>query len=149
MNFRPALLLCVVLVIAGVPVWADGIHYTASTRDALSTDIFHGIGEPTAFDAWGSRSFELREMTPMSRFDTKSHSAFAFDLRFYDHPPSSERLWDGGRGWFRHDEDSAPSSTAVPEPKSLSLVLLGIAGVGLFAPRRGGQSAMIQAREQF
>jgi hypothetical protein len=111
MNLRPALLLCVAVVTAAVPVWADRIHYPGATRDALSTEIFHGIDEPTAFDTWGSRSFEFRETTLMSRFDTNSRPAFTFDLRSYDRPSSNERLWNGDRGWFRHHEDSTPSST--------------------------------------
>jgi PEP-CTERM motif len=149
MNFRPALLLCVAAVIAAVPVWADGSHRPEGTTDTLSTDIFNGVGQPTAFDTRGSRSLELGATTLTSGFDTESHPAFAFDIRSYDRPSSNARLWDGDRGWFRHHEDSLPNSTAVPvpEPGSLSLLLLGLAGVGLFARRRGGQSAMMQAHE--
>jgi hypothetical protein len=134
MNFRPALLLCVAVAIAVVPVRADGIQYTAPTRDAPSTDIFHRIGEPIAFDTWGARSFELRETIPMSRFDTESHPAF--DLRSYQMPSSTAKLWDGDWGWSRHHEGGTPRFTAVPEPKSLSLSLLGLVGVGLLAHRR-------------
>lgn len=146
MNFRPALLLCAAIVVAAVPVWADGIHHPKAVG-GLSTDFFHGIDGPTAFDTWGSRPFELRETTFISRFDVDFHPVFAFDLRSYEIPSSNARLWDGDRAWFRHHEDSAPSYTAVPEPGSLSLLLLGFAGVGLFARRRGEQSTMIQARE--
>jgi hypothetical protein len=76
-----------------------------------------------------------------------SRSAPAPYVRFYDIPSSTTRLWNGERISFQRDETSPSSPTEVPEPRSLSLLLLGLGSVALFARRRREPSTLIQVPE--
>jgi hypothetical protein len=115
MKVRLGLLFCAAVLMAAMPVWADKAPL-GSAKDSGKTEIAgssslglktDGATADIHFDGWGSNS---------------DHSGTNWILR------SRER---------RLGEGSSGNPPAMPEPGSLALVLVGLAGVGLLGRRRG------------
>ena len=114
MKFRLGLLFCGAVLMAAAPVWADKAPL-GSGKDSDRTEIAgssslglnaEGASADVYFAGWDSKG---------------DHSRTNWILR------SRER---------RLGEGSSGNPPAMPEPGSLALVLVGLAGVGLLGRRR-------------
>jgi len=131
MKFRLGLLLCGVVLIAAAPVWAD----TVSNPDSLNDFGNHeGLGIVTGSSNLGLNAGATSDM----------------DI----HPDGLGGVDSDGLGsslyfnWIKaskdgHFEDGLPNPTAMPEPGSLPLILLGLVSVGFLARRRAKLPAAI------
>jgi hypothetical protein len=101
-----------------------------------------------AFDVWDSKSFlALNTVFPSSSAmsihvgSLSSTRSYEFVSTISHAETASFILRDGERGrirlWDRHTDTAKDSPTPVPEPGSLSFLLLGLAGAG-FLPRQRG-----------
>jgi hypothetical protein len=130
MKLRPAMLLCMGVLFATAPAWADKVpccDFANGSTTGISEDLGHG------FNAFGKDSFF--SFSP-SRKDLSSdlHGLGSYE-RSIDHT-NFEDGWFGRRDKDRnlHGNDSRPAS--VPEPGTLSLLLLAVTTVGVFARKR-------------
>ena len=117
MKFRLGLLLCGVVLIAAAPVWAD----TVSNPDSLNDFGNHeGLGIVTGSSNLGLNVGATSDIHPdnLSGIDS-------YGLGSSPHT-----------NWIKASKDGLPSSTAMPEPGSLPLILLGLVSVGLLVRRR-------------
>ena len=108
MKFRLGLLFCAAMLMAAAPVWADHAPGTGDGKDTSSWgQPASGAAADVNFSGWGSNSDDYG-----TNWILKSRE---------------RRLGEGPSG----------NSPAMPEPGSLALVLVGLAGVGLLGRRRG------------
>jgi len=137
MKLRPALLLCIGVLFATAPVWADKVpccEIAKGSMIGISADFGHG------FETSGKTSFfsflSSREEFSFSREDRPADlGGLGFFERFTDHTKL-------GKGWFEgrdgdrnpHSDDPGPAS--VPEPGTLPLLLLGVSAVGIVGRKR-------------
>jgi hypothetical protein len=144
MNLRPAVLLFAGTLFATTPAWANRVpccQFVKGSTIGFSADFGRGfqMSNDTNFaqglksyapeDAFFSFSPSLEEI---SSRDLKDLASFE---RFSDHT-NPEKGWTDGRGEDRKPNSDAPGSTSVPEPGTLSLLLLGLTAVGVVVRRR-------------
>jgi len=150
MKLRPTLLLWTAALFAAAPAWADRVPCCEFTRGSvigISADVAHGFEASSTVHAWGSEHFTAKDTffslssSREGKFDSDL-SDLAFDDHFSSRTkpekglPIGNRAGFEGRGWDRNSHSDAPGPTQVPEPGSLSLLLLGLTAVGVFARRR-------------
>src|ERR1700722_4236336 len=144
MKLRPAVLLLAGVLFAIAPAWADRVpccQFVKGSTTGFSADFGHGfqVSNDTNFaqglesyapeDAFFSFSHSREEI---SSRDLKDLASFE---RFSDHTnPKSE--WPDGRGLDRTPNSDDAGPTSVPEPATLSLLLLGLTAVGVVVRRR-------------
>jgi hypothetical protein len=139
MKLRPAALLFVGVLFATAPAWADRVpccEFVQGSQTGFSADFGHG------FQMSNDANFAqgLKSNAPQDAFfsfsptredivsrDWKDLAAFE---RFSDHT-NLEKGWPDARGKDRKTNSDAPGRTSVPEPATLSLLLLGLAAVGV------------------
>ena len=145
MKFRPVALVLVAVLFAAVPVWADGILHSELTKDSPSFLL------PDKFDS--NNAFDFRVPEPFIALDNlfSGHSDMTIDrvsLIALIGLESSERAsfkpYGGDirppRDWNPKGHKDSDDPTAVPEPGSFSLLLVGLAAAGFFARRRAAQT---------
>jgi len=144
MKLRPAVLLFVGVLFATAPVWADRVpccQFVKGSTIGFSADFGHGfqVSNDANF-AQGLKSYAPEDaffsFSP-SREETSSRDLknLASFERFPDHT-NPEKGWPDGRGEDRKPNSDVPGSTSVPEPGTLSLLLLGLTAVGVVVRRR-------------
>lgn len=114
MKSRLTLLLCGAVLIAVAPVWADR---------ATPGDEFAGGGRMGVGSSSLAMDFHSASSGAIDSHAFTSSAVYNWKTRLGEHD------WER-----RHDEGTA--TAAVPEPGSLPLILLGLAGVGFLARRR-------------
>lgn len=147
MNLRYASLLCGIVLIAAVPVLADRISDNGYVKDSAYTEIHAG----------SNNAAEVRDAKPTLALVTlfKSSSggdAHSVNLRDFGSSGNvystsnsekarvNERDRDGDND---RDHKKVGAPVAVPEPGSLSLLLIGLLGIGGIAYRRGANQKAI------
>jgi hypothetical protein len=138
MKLGAKLLIWVAVLLAAVPAWADRVPCCEFSRGSLigvSAGAAHGfemnnsihglfMGSDAFFAFFSSREgmsgSELKDLASYERFS--SHKKFGDG-------------WFDGRGKDRNSEGDQPGPKSVPEPGTLSLLLLGVTAVGIFARR--------------
>jgi PEP-CTERM motif-containing protein len=149
MNIKYAALLCGFVMIAAVPVMADRMSDYRSSNDSDYAGI-HTVLNHVA---------DLRDATPSlalvtvytSSSDGDAHSVKLNDFGSFGHAYSnsdSEKAWGKERDRARDgdngkDHAKAGAPVAVPEPGSLSLLMIGLAGIGVVAFRRGAKQRAV------
>lgn len=146
MNIRYAALLCGFVMIAAVPVLADRLSDDSYTKISSYTEIHAGL--INAVDAPEAKSSLAVVTLLTSSSDSESHSVNLSDSSSFERTYSTS---DSGKAWGKengdgdkdrdHKKGGAP--VAVPEPGSLSLLLIGLAGIGVIAFKRGAKQKAV------
>lgn len=140
MKYRLAMLIGGIILSAAVPVWCDGIHSTGVTIERSSVE-FSGSEHSSFTGFTGIFGFAASDRGAQfhggSEFDSSVLDSSAFTTaggwRGFGH--GHGRRDDGkGQGWNSGWNDS--STVLVPEPGAISLLLVGMAAVGILARRR-------------
>jgi hypothetical protein len=143
MKLRPAVLLCVGVLFATAPVWADRVpccEFVKGSAIGVSADFGHGFEMSNDSNvAQGLKSFTSKDaffsFSPSreerSSRDLKDLASFE---RLSDHT-NPEKGWLDGRGQDRKPNSDDPGTTPVPEPGTLSLLLLGLTALGVVVRR--------------
>jgi PEP-CTERM motif-containing protein len=153
MNIRYAALLSGFVLIAAVPVLADQVSdlsYKNASAYAQSHSTLNG-----AFDVPTPKS----TLALVAAFTSSPNGEVQFeklsDSGTFGHAYSisdSEKAWGKDKdGDGDHDRDHKKSAApvAVPEPGSLSLLLIGLLGIGGLAYRRGEKQKDVSAARGF
>jgi len=153
MNLRYASLLCGIVLIAAVPVLADRVSDNGYMKDTAFAEIHAGLNN--AADVPNAKSTLALVTLFTSSSNGESHSLKLSDSGPFGHAYSisdSEKAWSKGKdrdGDNDRDHKKGGAPVAVPEPGSLSLLLIGLLGIGGFAYRRGGKQKTISTVRGF
>jgi PEP-CTERM motif len=147
MKLRPAVLLLGAVLIAAVPVLADGIPHselTKETTDVLRVNKFESTNN---VDLRDSKSSTVPDTFFSGLPDQGINLAGLIDLSFLENVSSYAHggkpiSINGNRGWDSRGDAGDPDTKPVPEPGSFSLLLAGLAAVGFLA-RRGADSTKV------
>lgn len=145
MKFRPVMLLWMAVLFAAAPAWADRVPCCVLAKVSpmgISADFAHGVGPVSALFGRGSEPFTVGSAFSSSSFSFSREGLSSADLRdlgFLE--PISDHTWRGLRWSGGHGKDpdlkgDDSGSSSVPEPGSLSLLLVGLTVVGVFARKR-------------
>lgn len=140
MKYRLAMLIGGIILSAAVPAWCDSVHSTGMTIESFNTE-FSGAEHASFAGFTGIFGFAASErgaqFHSVSEFDSSvlDSSVFTSAGARYDFE-RGHRRYDGGKGqgWNGGWNDSP--TVLVPEPGAISLLLLGMAAVGMLARRR-------------
>jgi hypothetical protein len=120
MKFRLGSLLCGVVLIAAAPVWADRASNPESLNDFGNQE---GLGIVTGSSNLGLNAAATSDM------DIHPDSLSGVDSFGLSYSHSN---------WIKAStKDGVPGPTAMPEPGSLPLMLIGLVSVGFLVRRRG------------
>jgi PEP-CTERM motif len=142
MRFLAAVLLFGAVLIAALPVAADGISHPGLGKEFFGISLDNKFDGGKTVDVWDSRSFLVENAFLSELRGDKFHHDGVIDWNFFERRSSVWSDWKGwsvdspGSGWYKGGNKEDLGGTAVPEPGSLSFLLFGLAAVGFFAPRR-------------
>jgi len=160
MKFRPVLLFCgaVLIAIAAVPVWADGIPHSTIVADSSGGSSGTRLNAPGLLvesGSVGAKPFIAPDTFFPSSSDMDVHDAGLSSFDSHDRISFVSRTggawWvagdhrDHSRDWVEAEEHrnhkrdwnkEKPTPDPVPEPGSLSLLLSGLLSLGFLAHRR-------------
>jgi PEP-CTERM motif len=144
MKLRSAVLLCVGVLLATAPAWADGVsccEFAKASTIGFAADLEHGfqISNDTNF-AQGLKSYAPEDAffsfsSSREEISSRDFKDLAFYERFSDHT-KPEKGWLDGNSQDRNPDSDDSGSTSVPEPGTLPLLLLGLTAVGVAVRRR-------------
>src|SRR5271154_6273542 len=155
MKFRPAFLLLGTVLIAALPVWADGIPHPGLAKETSGVLRLNKFQSTNNVDLWDSKSFVALDPFFSGLPDKDVYSAGLIDLTFLKNVSSDShgrKYWsikDGNRGWEGQGDKYGLDTLPVPEPESLSLLLVGLAAVGFLAGRGANWTEASHARQQY
>ena len=148
MKLRPAVLLLGAVLIAAVPVLADGVPHSLLAKETTDVLRLNKFESTNNVDLRDSKSSTVSGTFFSGLPDQGINSAGLMDLSFLGNVSSDAyggKPWSikgGNRGWNSPGGEGDPDTLPVPEPGSLSLLLVGLAAVGFLA-RRGAASTKI------
>ena len=134
MKFGPTLLLLGAVLIATSPIRADGMPHPGLAKQSPNVLLVDRFDSNKASDVWDSQSSAAPETLFSAPSDANFHRARLIDFNFHEGKTGSPK--DRGHDWDRHHDGGNQAPTPIPEPGSFSLLLLGLAGVGLLAQGR-------------
>jgi hypothetical protein len=141
MKLRPAVLLLGAVLIAAVPVLADGIAHSELTKETTDVLRLNKFDSTNNVDLRDSKSSTVPDTSFSGLPDQGTNFAGLIDLSFLENVSSYAHggkpiSINGNRGWDSRGDAGDPDTKSVPEPGSSSLLLVGLAAVGFFARRR-------------
>jgi hypothetical protein len=138
MKFRPVALLLGAFLFAAVPVLADGIPNPGLTKGSPNILLLDKFDSNNALDFRVPEHFVALDSLFSGQSDVNVDRVSLIGLKGFERAPL--KSYGGNifspRDWDRRDYKDNDDPMLVPEPRTLWLLLLGLAAVGFFALRR-------------